>query len=413
MFVAKRDGQERAFVMYPDDKSSLKMIPVSALEPGATYLGVTGSSSSWARRDGATVFDVEFYRYIVDIEGRSQEATRDLVFIDHVLESKRLIEDDVFDRDLIHSSLVKLLMLCIDSRTVTSVLKRYSRYHAKILTRIMRNVERFDKSKLRISEDDVERFQQLESDINLQCDELGFYMPVHCELYKYKTTRIYSRAGTLSAESRRFIVPANDTLVEIDSSASELNFLFYVCGEHDHGLSRSEFWTDLAKQLDLPWLDGEIAKSLVYPMLYGSSDKSLNERTGIDRSRIQGFKRAFSKRFPKSYDFYLKASNAYYDKDSDLVFDYFGKSLKCDSTYKKLNYFLQSSLSTHFQVFVDKLCLLMEEESMVSKVLFTIHDSMFVDLLDSEKKLFFSLVKKANDDDFKMMLRVKSAKKSH
>ena len=82
-------------------------------------------------------------------------------------------------------------------------------------------------------------------------------------------------------------------------------------------------------------------------------------------------------------------------------------SVYVDSNYKKLNFFLQSSLSSHFQKFVHKVIGEMGKRGFQSKILLTIHDSVFVDIVVSEREEIFKIMREQNEYP-PFMLNVKS-----
>lgn len=351
------------------------------------------------------IYDAKFLEFLITKSLEKEEE-----FKEEIATCKQLsILQETCSNDFskIKEYLLLLVKLTYSHRFIT-LAKKYFEYYNKIIRAFIYNIIHYNKQKLYFDSDKLLEHEELLNVLDLKFEGNGVYIPVHINHYDWSLTgrinaALYSKLSSL----KPLLVPKNDYILEIDCRAAEWNFLLFLCSENNNfNLSKRNYWEELREVLGCSDVLLDVFKRLLYSYIFGEG-KQESLKKGISEEQYDKFIEVFQRLFPKTFDFcHVKNDTIWMSKDSNVIYDYFGKEKFVDKAYKKLNYFLQSSLASHFQYFVSHIIKEMTVRHLESTVLLTIHDSMFLDIKASERQEVFSIIKEYNKEP-ELMLMVK------
>lgn len=194
---------------------------------------------------------------------------------------------------------------------------------------------------------------------------------------------------------RKKIYASNDNIIELDASAAELQFLVSSlnCKNYDSKIDLYKYIASIVKS------NKATIKSIILPYYYGSSANNIANRIKLSSRFIEDVLTQFRELFPEVEEFY----NSKDVLKDNYVLDAFGKRIhiESDKAYGWLNYYCQSSFSMQFQMFVNDLLKMVNNSNMKSNILFTIHDSVYVDIKYDELESLVGLINKCNQYSYK------------
>ncbi len=383
-------------------------IEIESLSDDSLYL-VHGVSNEtlFFKLSKNNVMDLQFIRHIIETQNRQAEFEIPLLFIDQAEVYKQNIELQ-FD-----SEIIRVYLLCLQKLlkydSIFTLYKKYQQYYVNVIYPILENIEHFNKNKIRLNTGDLLRTTEAFGNKHITFTDGVPYLCVSAEFFNIKSNRISLNTSRFTKEQKQLLLPENDLILEIDSVASEFRLLLFINEElytHPELNDKKKFWTTISNMFDADMFEDEM-KRCIYLMLYGSNRHLIAKECNTVYNKIYDIQEKFRKTFPKSYAFYeIQKSNKYISPESDKLYDFFDREIYCDENYKKLSYFLQSSLSTLFQLVVNKM--IKQMAGLKSKILYTIHDSIMIDLCFEEKNQVLSILKEnANYNEFQILFRVK------
>lgn len=200
----------------------------------------------------------------------------------------------------------------------------------------------------------------------------------------------------LNIEYRNKILPNNDNILELDASAAELQFLVHHIQNKSYD-TKIDIYDFVANNMGI---QKSHVKSSILPYYYGSKISSIHSRTKISEEIISSILAKFVELFPDVKTFIDERTPL---KDH-YVIDTFGKRIviEQDKKHSWLNYFCQSSFSMQFQTYINKLIKAFQEQGFKSNILFTIHDSVYIDVLYSELEQIVQTIKNTNSFGYKL-----------
>lgn len=338
-----------------------------------------------------TVYDLNFFRFII------HSLKKDEQFSDEIKSIRKLesMEARQFGLSEGRSFLVEMLKI-MNKPDVMTVFERYQSYYSSVARPIYKNASQFNKQKVRLAIKTLLRSKiAAKSDI-IRYENNIAYVPIFVTPFNSETGRLNSNLYSYLKELKPFLRATNDAIIDVDTVAAEWKFLLAVCDETEKDAQvKDAYWDVLCKAIGIEYEGRLFKRHVLYPTIFGSSIKEIALKSGLDTEVVIEMRQKLWNHFPKVYRF-LYSDNKYFSRDSSIVYDFYGKEMCVEDNYKKANYFLQSSLATHFQMFTRSLIDKCEEKGLRSKVLLTIHDSVLVDLAVDEKIQFFECIRQSN-----------------
>ena len=338
------------------------------------------------------VYDLKFLKFLIHNIKRDEEFETEISTINE------LLKEDLSNLTLTKERSIFLKMLHVVSNEKTrELLGRYKEYYENVVRPIYSNVLHFNQQRIKINDKKLlkngnEKLKEFIVFEDGQC-----YLPLHVNCLESETGRLNSNIySQLNELKPYFIAEENSRIIEIDTIAAEWRFLLYLSDNLDKDIQGKDYWNDLIKELQLDeQITGKLLKSILYPTIYGAGLNTISETTKLSEEIIKETQRILKNYFRKTFDF-IQHDNKYFSKNSSITYDYCAKEMYVENNYTRLNYVLQSSLSTHFMLFVNKVIQRIKEEGLQSKILFTVHDSLIVNLNLIEKEQFFTILNETN-----------------
>lgn len=352
------------------------------------------------------IIDLSFLLCVIQWLQR-EDLHQETSFIQGCVQLTNELEDNL---NKIENVLLHLLRI-VDYNSLVTFFERYKDYYNNIFQHVNNNIVHYNEQKLLI-------------DTSIQCDELirnyftydngKTYIPIKIFPYNFTITGrfkspLYSHLNIIFPT----IIPSNDYVVEIDCVAAEWNYLLYITGEKDvvSGFDKHYYWQQMGELLNI--VDNKMTspqmKSFLYMTIYGAGKSKICETFQLDYNSYMGLHDSLNEHFPKTMKFISSESNQYYSDKNAIIYDFFGKETYVSNNYIKLNYFLQSSLNTDFQLFVSAIREQFILLQLKSKIIVTIHDALYIDIVLSEQKQVFSILRSSNQNN-KFILHVKQKK---
>ena len=353
-----------------------------------------------------SIIDLSFILCVIQWLDR-KDLHQETSFIQGCVQLTNELEDNI---NKIEDLLLHLLRI-IDYSSIVTVFERYKNYYNNVFQSVNNNILHYNGQKLLIDT----TFPHDELIRNYFTYDSGkTYIPINIFPYNFTITGrfkspLYSHLNVIFPS----IIPSNDYIVEIDCVAAEWNYLLYITGEKDvvNGFEKAYYWQRFGELLNVPScpLTSTQIKSFLYMTIYGAGKSKICESLSLNYNDYVALHDSLNKRFPKTMKFIWSESNEYYSDKSAIIYDFFGKETHVSNNYIKLNYFLQSSLNTDFQLFVSAIKEQFILLQLKSKIIVTIHDALYIDIVLSEQKQVFSILRSTNQNN-KFILHVKQKK---
>lgn len=358
--------------------------------------------------DVSSSHNCQFIRFIITTTNRSQQFSDELATINHIGHMYDNVQDH-FTFDDVKQLLLLLFKLTYSQQFIQLAVK-YWQYYTQYASKQISNIHHFNKQELLVQSNAVNKVKG----VSVYFSDGKCYMPLQFDVYNWaQTGRINSGFYSVVHEVEKCMIPKNDIIISFDCRAAEWNYLLYINGESENiTLNKKTFWDDVRAESKLgEHITSKQIKGILYMWLYGAGTDTIIDKNEVQRDDVKQFHAFVKERYPKTFAFIKSKSNEYFDENSEIIYDYFSKELYVDSNYKKVNYFLQSSLSTSFQLFIHRLITSLDQMQLQSNVLFTVHDSFYIDLVKEEKEQVFSLIKELNvDPHFLLCMQAKITK---
>jgi len=165
---------------------------------------------------------------------------------------------------------------------------------------------------------------------------------------------------------RSVVKPNNDSLVEFDMNASEIRVALSMLGKNVDGIE------DIYKWVNEEFFEGkferEVVKKKLISWLYGKKD-------GDD----------------DKLDLYIDKNfflDKFYNDEDGFVFTPFGRTIFCDKIHA-VNYLLQSTSADIVHVASYKIMNFLKSKNANTRIYFTVHDSIILDVDKTEHDLLF------------------------
>lgn len=359
-----------------------------------------------------TIYDVEFFEFLLYCqENKKAEFSVQIVYIEKYKELLKQLKQS-FDTSHIKNCLILLKKISLVDR-IKLLLDKYKDYYINTNEKILYNVNHYNSQHIRLKEQyDKELYESkyIENLIDTT------YFNVQAKFYNILSSRVSINTARFSDKHKQFLEPSNDIIVEVDSLASEFRFLLFVSGElqkYSELDDKNSFWKTISKLLNAGLFEQDM-KMFMYLRLYGYSKDRLAKKFTLSHDHVNRIYSMFEQVFPETNKFISlnSQSNKYISKNSEIVYDYFNKEIYCKEEYKRLNYFMQSSLSTLFQLTTNKIIKELKKNKLKSKLLYTIHDAFVLDLCMDEKKDVFAIIKNNSElNGFNLVYKIKNINK--